>query len=238
MKRAFRNLVSGSALALIGFSTQAFFIDFTDADYWADANYETSFTSQAYNGPNQDFFVGLEAFNNVPYLFRPKTSLITSTVNDGCSAVGFECDFDGIGIKTTRLDPEKDEIGFLEWLTVSFYDANMVMGTASIDTLYLFDLDSREDGVLTVHMNGSETVVDFEGDGADDFYTLTVEEIGDSFTLKSSGLLSNYALAGLDISAHDGDLSILSIPVPEPGVLALFGIGLIGAGAARRNRKV
>ena len=53
----------------------------------------------------------------------------------------------------------------------------------------------------------------------------------------ATGYIKDALNGGAIVNAPDGQLIVLSVPVPEPGTLALFGLGLAGMGLVRRRKR-
>lgn len=154
----------------------------------------------------------------------------TSTTNPSGGYAYFDSG-GGLGVCGTlngdQCDPSSDSaLSSGETLTISFFaDASvlnplelvideLVFRDANHDLVasysYLFGIDGG--GMVSTDMNG----------GASDS--------GTSFTFGYDG--QDYYISSMDVSGP----GIRSDAVPEPGVLALFGFGLMGLGVARRRR--
>ncbi len=145
--------------------------------------------------------------------------------------IGFSSDFTSItyvhDLTNDGFAPLDDILLFLE-LTINLFDDNDRGGEAAYLDLpglfgdrVFFDLSGDESGGLSLagwaELNVFGTL------------TVTVDRIWGDFTLGDS-TLTGY---GVTNSVPD-----VTHSVPEPGTLALLGIGLFGMGLARRRRKV
>ncbi|MCH8895261.1 MAG: PEP-CTERM sorting domain-containing protein [Proteobacteria bacterium] len=121
-------------------------------------------------------------------------------------------------------------------------NANVIMTRSGGAAFDIFSLDaatanSTEVGnellIEGIFSGGGTISATFGIDGTFDFYALTgfVDLVSVTF---SSVLLGSYNFGGFSID----NLNDSPTTVPEPGTLALLGIGLFGMGWARRRKKV
>ena len=118
---------------------------------------------------------------------------------------------DGSGTKI-RID---FDVGVSAWGADTF---SLCCGQDKID---IFDIDNMLIG--TVSAIGS---ADFWG------FELSMGEVADYIVLRTE-----LSTGSADAFRMD-NLSFVTVSVPEPGTLALLGIGLVGMGLARRRKKV
>lgn len=133
-----------------------------------------------------------------------------------------------------------------------------VTTAGTIDSLDVFlDLSHTFTGDLDIFLTGGGLtdvlIVDSQGGSSNDFLgTVNTGLVGSAGTFFGTGNISSFVGAELAgtwiltvVDNFGGDLGILNewglrgeyTPVPEPGTLALLGIGLLGMGAARRRKK-
>jgi len=149
------------------------------------------------------------------------------TFNDsdsaGCSAAaggtGLACIGDGIGISNDEITQGGTQI-----LTISFLG-----GPVDILDVHLLDLFASEGSGEIAIINGTSSAAALAG---------PANNVGGYWEtgLGFAGVTS-IALSGNNDGFSDYSLARIAYKVPEPTVIALFGVGLLGLGFARRRMR-
>jgi len=145
----------------------------------------------------------------------------------------FQDSIDGLGITSGSF--EADEVELTEILSVTFGGGGMLLGR-----IWITDLFEAPDGGVGEHgavlLNGT-TLVSFgpgtapQSDPAGEFLV----DLGGNMLITSADFYVDNTVPGID--PDNNEFSVAGFDVPEPGMLALFGISLLGLGLTRRIRQ-
>ncbi|SLN69038.1 PEP-CTERM sorting domain-containing protein [Oceanibacterium hippocampi] len=135
---------------------------------------------------------------------------------------------DGFGI---RGGGEIDEINSSERFLVSFLLPEKLAGLWLTDLFGTPDGEDGEQGTVTLTLEDSSQVVyAFDGNDAD-------QGNGELFVDFGKDLMVLEALFEASGTTQGDDYSVAGFDIPEPSAIGLLGLGLLGAGLARRRRR-
>jgi len=231
MRRSTRFASLAAAALTFGMAVpaQAALIDFTDGG-WSSTN-PRNFGSLT---------VTLTAFDDTNTAVN-----FTETVFDGdpgqCGPLA--CESDGIGIGDDEVTFGTGGKTDVERLLVEFSKS---VNISSIILLDLFGADSSTDTpaeVVQMQFNGSGAGGGWSGTAPDTtgFFTATsgnADKLSDPNAFFGVSQIEFFADTAQLSSPDNTDFALAAINVPEPGILALFGLGLLGlVGSAGRRRQ-
>lgn len=151
------------------------------------------------------------------------------TVPGVASAVPYDMNINGAGLSLSFVDLRigSDDLDYYKGTTT----AN---GTLTVDILFS---DAAADLDLLLY-NGAQGLVDSSVSVSDNEHVSGIFSAGDMFFIRVNifGALPNSDTDQFDPNESFSTASVLTTTVPEPGTLALFGLGLAGFGFARRRK--
>ncbi len=148
------------------------------------------------------------------------TTTATATYNGFSNSADVTRSGSGIGVNNSWLDSDQiDGSGREDYLTLSFSNEVELLG-------FTFGHSDWNDE-FDLYVDGSAAGYNFDtDDGLAAFSPSTF--LGSAFTVRANGGNDNFVISSMRISVAD---------VPEPGTLALLGLGLAGLGLSRRRQQ-
>ena len=145
----------------------------------------------------------------------------------------------GVGSLNVYIDPSQDTTktqpgtGSAPWTTASNGDDYLIATGVPQSGLGTLDpsLSTCGGGGINCGSFGTSTTFALEIPAGSNFFTLPNPFYNLSF---QSGQLNNFDVSGTQVI--NGSMDVVFTTVPEPGTLALLGVGLLGAGVFRRRK--
>ena len=148
----------------------------------------------------------------------------------GLGAPGGPQDFTGVILG--RVQADEPELLFLDANVDVYLEAATVVADP-FGPGFITDADVVSGDAFG--FEGSILVTPF-GYASGDLLSASMSFLGESFS--TMGLIAGTYVWSLPNDSFTVIIGERPVPVPEPGTLALLGIGLLGMGAARRRKKV
>ncbi len=157
---------------------------------------------------------------------------VTATASTGTL---YQDSIDGLGIQ----GGENDEIDLVELLTIDFGGGGSLLGRIYITDLFApADGDVGEHGEVTLTLADLSTVTIAFGPGTQPLGSSNGEylvDLGGNKMITKAVFKADNTVAGIDPT--NNEYSVAGFDVPEPGIIALLGIGLLGFGVSSLRKR-
>jgi PEP-CTERM motif len=215
--KAFKGIAASAALVVAGFLPTGAHADLALCfDTGSDGSYETCIA----DGSAGDGAIGQSGFITANFSTGVSNLLVNIGIGTGAFVGGYGMDLGAVGSLAGKL-------------TIALRETDMAFGSAGAQQVSFF-------GGFNSFSTGTSTFSVFVDDGNTSGALTTLVASGGSGLWAGSALLSNPFSTTLVMNLDGGNGATFSndlqLKVPEPGMLALFGVALIGLGVARRRK--